>query len=106
VTGLAAWLAGIASMLSFNRWVRVRPLEWLPGFENKTIFDTFDYVSSNLLLPMGALATSLFIGWFAARSIVKDQLSETPPLSRKLSVWLLRIVCPLAIAAVFLANLF
>jgi NSS family neurotransmitter:Na+ symporter len=106
LTGLAAWLAGIASMLSFNRWANIRPLAWLPGFESKTIFDTFDYVSSNLLLPIGALATSLFIGWFAARSIVNDQLSETTPLWRKLSVGLLRFVCPLAIAAVFAANFF
>jgi neurotransmitter:Na+ symporter, NSS family len=106
LTGLAAWLAGIASMLSFNRWTSVRPLAWLPGFESKTIFDTFDYVSSNLLLPIGALATSLFIGWFAARSIVDDQLSETTPLWRTLSVGLLRFVCPLAIAAVFAANFF
>jgi len=104
LTGLAAWLAGIASMLSFNLWSGVRPLGWIPGFQSKNIFDTFDYVSSNLLLPIGALATSIFIGWFASRIIVNDQLSETTPLWRTLTVLLLRYVCPLAIAAVFIAN--
>ena len=102
--GLAAWLAGIASMLSFNRWSGVRPLAWIPGFANKNIFDTFDYVSSNLLLPLGALATSIFVGWFASRAIVSDQLSETTPLWRSLTVVLLRYVCPLAIATVFIAS--
>ncbi len=105
VTGFAAWLAGIASMLSFNRWAAVRPLAWIPGFEGKTIFDTFDYVSSNLLLPVGALMTSIFIGWFASPAIVGDQLSETTPLWRTLTVLLLRLVCPLAIAAVFVASI-
>jgi NSS family neurotransmitter:Na+ symporter len=102
--GAAAWLAGIASMLSFNRWSGVRPLGWIPGFANKNIFDTFDYVSSNLLLPLGALTTSIFIGWFASRTIVNDQLSETTPLWRTLTVVLLRYVCPLAIATVFIAS--
>jgi NSS family neurotransmitter:Na+ symporter len=104
VTGLAAWLTGIASMLSFNRWAAVRPLASIPRFESKTIFDSFDYVSSNLLLPIGALTTSLFIGWFASRAIVDDQLSETTPLWRTLTVMLLRFVCPLAIAAVLVAS--
>ena len=62
----------------------------IPGFADKNIFDTFDYVSSNLLLPLGALATSIFIGWFASRAIVLDQLSETTPLWRTLTVVLLR----------------
>jgi neurotransmitter:Na+ symporter, NSS family len=104
LSGLAAWLAGIASMLSFNLWSGVRPLGWIPGFQNKNIFDTFDYVSSNLLLPIGALTSSIFIGWFASRTIVDDQLTETTPLWRKLTVLLLRYVCPLAITAVFIAS--
>jgi NSS family neurotransmitter:Na+ symporter len=106
VTAIAAWLAGIAAMLSFNRWADVRPLRWLPGFQNKTLFDTVDYISSNLLLPIGALATSLFIGWFVSRAIVADELSETTPLAQTLCIALLRYLCPLAILAVFAANVY
>jgi len=106
ITAIAAWLAGIVAMLSFNRWADVRPLRWLPGFQNKSLFDSIDYISSNLLLPIGALATSLFIGWFVARSIVQDELSESTPLARKLCVALLRYLCPLAILAVFAANIY
>jgi NSS family neurotransmitter:Na+ symporter len=106
VTAIAVWLAGIVAMLSFNRWADVRPLRWLPGFQNKSLFDTVDYISSNLLLPIGALATSLFIGWFVSRAIVNDELSESMPLARTLCVALLRYVCPLAILAVFAANVY
>jgi SNF family Na+-dependent transporter len=53
---------------------------------------------------LGALTTSIFIGWFASRTIVNDQLSETTPLWRTLTVVLLRYVCPLAIATVFIAS--
>ncbi|HEY6618010.1 MAG TPA: sodium-dependent transporter [Steroidobacteraceae bacterium] len=106
VTAIAAWLAGIVSMLSFNRWADVRPLRWLPGFQNKSLFDSIDYVSSNLLLPIGALATSLFIGWFVVRAIVNDELNESTPLARRLCIALLRYLCPLAILAVFAANIY
>jgi neurotransmitter:Na+ symporter, NSS family len=106
VTGIAVWLAGIVAMLSFNVWADVRPLRWLSGFQNKSLFDTIDYISSNLLLPMGAFASSLFIGWFVARTIVNDELGESTPLARTVCVALLRYVCPLAILAVFAANLY
>jgi NSS family neurotransmitter:Na+ symporter len=106
VTAIAAWVAGIVAMLSFNRWADVRPLRWLPGFQNKSLFDSIDYASSNLLLPIGALATSLFIGWFVVRTIVNDELSESTPLARRLCIALLRYLCPLAILAVFAANIY
>lgn len=106
VTATAVWLAGIAAMLSFNRWADVRLLRWVPGFQNKSLFDCIDYVSANLLLPIGAFATSLFIGWFVARAIVNDELSESTPLARTVCIALLRYVCPLAILAVFAANVY
>jgi NSS family neurotransmitter:Na+ symporter len=104
LTGAAAWMTGIVPMLSFNRWSGVRPLQWLPGFEQQTLFGAFDYISSNILLPIGALASSVFIGWVASRRIVADQLSETTAFGRGCCVALLRFACPLAIVAVFAAN--
>jgi len=43
--------------------------------------------------------------WAASQAIVNDQLSETSLQWRRLTVLLLRFVCPLAIAAVFVASL-
>jgi neurotransmitter:Na+ symporter, NSS family len=100
------WLAGIASVLSFNRWAEWFPFDWVPGLQGKTVFVVLDFVASNVLLPAGALLTSVFVGWRVRRSIVADELSETTPFGRKMIGWLLSYLCPLAIAAVCAANLF
>jgi NSS family neurotransmitter:Na+ symporter len=101
----SVWVAGIPSLMSFNRWSEWRPMLWLPGFEGRTFFTAIDYVSSNILLPIGAMATSLFVGWFANRRIVADELSEAGALASALCIGLLRYVCPIAIGAVLVTSL-
>ena len=100
-----AWVLGLGSVLSFNLWAGWHPLGFLPLFAGKTVFDCLDYLTSNILLPVGALATSILVGWLLHRAIVADELSETTPFARRLCIWLLRWVCPLAIAAVFVSAL-
>lgn len=73
-----------------------------------TIFDLFDYVSSNILLPLGGMLISIFVGWFLDRNVVKAQLRGTGKLNPRLLatiVFLLRYVAPTGIAIVFLAGL-
>lgn len=105
LTVFGAWVIGFASVLSFNRWSGWFPLDFIPGFRGMTAFALLDHLASNVLLPVGALLTSLFVGWRVKRSIVADEMSETTALGRRLVGWLLRYVCPIAIAAVFVANL-
>jgi NSS family neurotransmitter:Na+ symporter len=105
VTGSCVWASGLASMLSFNRWAGWRPLLWIPGFAGKTVFDSVDYISSNVLLPVGALATSVFIGWRIHRRFVDVETSETTAFARAFCAWSLRYLCPIAIGAVLAANL-
>ena len=96
----ASWMLGIGSVLSFNFWSEWRPLGAIPVFAQSTFFDVMDYVSSNVLLPIGALLISVFVGWRVSRSIIAEQLDETTPLGRRLVVWLLRYICPAAIAVI------
>jgi len=42
----------------------------------KGFFDLFDYISSNILLPVGGLLTALFIGYFIKKDDLKDELSN------------------------------
>jgi len=105
ITLSAAWVLGVGSVLSFSRWSGWHPLGWFPTFAGKTFFDVLDFVSSNVLLPVGALATSVFVGWRISRTILDDELSETTPFVRRWCVWSLRYACPIAIAAVFAAAL-
>ncbi len=105
IVGGSSWLLGIGTVLSFNRWAGWHPLGFLPLFATKTFFDTLDYVCSNVMLPVGAFLTSVFVGWRVSGLFVRRELAETTPLARTACVWLLRYVCPLAILAVFIATL-
>lgn len=105
VAAAAAWVSGIGSVLSFNRWSSWHPLGALPMFASSTFYDVVDFVSSNILLPIGAMATSLLVGWLLSRKIVSDELADEPPLAARICVLLLRYVCPIAIAIVAISAL-
>jgi NSS family neurotransmitter:Na+ symporter len=105
IIGGTSWVLGIGSVLSFNRWADWYPLSFIPLFAHKTIFDVLDYVSSNIMMPIGALLTSLLVGWRVSKAFARDELAESTPLARVACVWLLRYVCPIAILAVFMATL-
>lgn len=73
-----------------------------------TLFDLFDYVSSNILLPLGGIFFSLFVGWYLDRSVVADELSNHGKLKVTVGrplIFCLRYVAPLAIVVVFLYGL-
>jgi len=96
----ASWLLGIGSVLSFSLWSGWRPLGGIPAFAQSTFFDVMDYASSNVLLPVGALLISVFVGWRASRATIAEQLEETTPFGRRAVIWLLRYACPAALAII------
>lgn len=105
VAAAAAWISGIGSVLSFNLWAGWHPLGALAMFRDKTFFDVVDFVSSNVMLPIGAMATSVLVGWLLSRKLVNEELSDESPVAARVCVWLLRYVCPVAIAIVAIAAL-
>lgn len=73
-----------------------------------TVFNLFDYVSSNILLPVGGMAISIFAGWVLRRSVVSGELNPTSRAGRVLVgvlVFCMRYVAPVCILAVFLAGI-
>lgn len=74
-----------------------------------TLFNLFDYVSSNILLPLGGLIISVFVGWVLDRSIVNSELTHSDrPASRvitRMVVFCLRWLAPVCIGIVFIFGL-
>ncbi len=101
----AAWLMGIGSVLSFNVWSAWHPLAFVPLLSDMTFFGVMDYVSANIMLPVGAFLTSVLIGWRLSAAFIDEEFAETTPWARTACRWLLRYVCPLAILAIFVATL-
>ena len=75
----------------------------------KSLFDIFDFVTGNIMLPLGGFLTCLFLGWRVDTDIVRDEFTNWGTLWGKglfsVYLFLIRFVCPLAIVAVFLHQL-
>ncbi len=56
MVGAIIWLIGIGVLLSFNHWSEVKIL-------GNNIFDSLDYLTANILLPLGGLGIALFATW-------------------------------------------
>jgi NSS family neurotransmitter:Na+ symporter len=98
----AGWTLGLGSVWSFNIWSAWRPLGAVPGFQSRTFFDLVDFVSSDLLLPVGALVTSIFVGWMLPGRITRPADPDAPRIQPWI-IGLLRYVCPVAITIVLVS---
>ena len=98
--GIATWLVGIGSVLSFNVWAdKTWSLPFI--FENKNFFDTLDYMTANVMLPLGGLFIAIFAGWLMREQSSREEMN-TWPWVFKLWRFLVRFVTPLAVIIVFL----
>ena len=70
----------------------------------KSVFDTLDWLVSNVLLPLGGLAIALFVGWVMPRSQTHEEFITGSRLAGLYGGWLflIRYVVPVAISLIFL----
>ena len=75
----------------------------------KTFFDLFDFVSSNLVLPIGGILICLFVGWKLGPAVAIEEASNEGALKNipflKTFVFVVRFVAPIAILLVLLKGL-
>ncbi|MHB9878104.1 sodium-dependent transporter [Pacificimonas sp. ICDLI1SI03] len=101
----AAFLVGIACLLSFNYWSEVRLFSFWPIFEDAIIFDVVDGFTGKVMLPLAAFLVAIFVGWRADRRLVQHETGLDGPLFalwRFLVAWL----CPIAVGLILLFGLF
>ena len=100
IVGGVAWFIGLGSAFSFNIWSDVY------FFNEMTFFDLMDYVSNNILLPLGGVFIALFAGWAIDQEITRDQLSSSSPLMYSAWRFVTRFIAPAAVFSVFLLAFF
>lgn len=89
-----AWLVGIASVLSFNRWSQVRILQhW-------SIFSGITDLTTNILLPLGALGYAIFAGWKLRSNLAESGLQLRNAGLFKLWRFLIRTIAPAGIVII------
>ncbi len=97
------WILGIFCSLSFGL---------LSGIDilGNTIFNFFDKMSANYLMPLGALLIVIFTGWKMKKPDVIDEFTNGGTLAgnRRISgivYFLIRYVAPPVIVIIFISNL-
>lgn len=76
---------------------------------NRSFFDNFDFLSSNILLPLGGLLIAIFIGYFVLKENLKDELLKGYS-SEKVNMvsayrFIIRYVTPILLLVVFLNSI-
>jgi NSS family neurotransmitter:Na+ symporter len=100
--GGATWLFGILTVLSFNLWSEFKPLSLIPIFEKSTVFDLLDYLTANIMLPLGGLAIALFSVWIMKRDDSLQELDMGDGPAYRLWYALVRYLTPVAVLVVFM----
>ncbi|MGE0473915.1 MAG: sodium-dependent transporter [Nitrospirales bacterium] len=94
-SGLATWFFGLGTVWSFNWWADFT-------FFGLTFFDLLDFVTSNLMLPLGGILIALFAGWLMKAESTKAELNIHNPAIYAAWQGLVRYIAPVAVFIVLL----
>ncbi len=102
ILAAGVFLIGIPSSLSQGS------LSHIKLFRGLNIFDTVDFFTSNVLLPLGGLLLCIFIGWVWGVDNALKEASNNGKISFKLAgFWsfVIKYIAPIAILVVFIQGL-
>ncbi|QEK10977.1 sodium-dependent transporter [Crassaminicella thermophila] len=98
---LAIYLLSIPSTLSFGMWSGIKM------FGGKTFFDLFDFVASNISLPLGGILVCIFVGWiWGTENAVKEITSNGLYVFKYNGLYdfIIKFLAPAAIIVIFLNS--
>ena len=101
IVTIACSVVGVLCALSFG------PFEGFKIF-GMTLFDFFDYVASNIMLPVGGMLIAIFTGWYLDKKIVRDEITNKGTLRARylpVVIFILKYIAPVAIACILLGQL-
>ncbi|WP_421868127.1 sodium-dependent transporter [Motiliproteus sp.] len=92
------WVLGVGALGSFNFGS-----DW--SFFGFNFFDLLDFMTANIMLPLGGLLVCVFTGWWVGKKITADELNMKSELVFNSWFFVVRFIAPVAVAIVFIANL-
>lgn len=98
IMGLLIFILGVPSAMS---------LAGAPKIAGKDFLDAMDFISNNVLLPLGGLFIAIFVGWIwtsdARKEVTNDGVHSFALMD--IWIWICRVVAPLAILYIFITGL-
>ena len=105
VSAATCFVAGLATVFSFNEWSGFHPFSWMERYSEATVYDLLDDATSQLMLPAGGLAIAAFTGWVLSDRLLGREL-RLGGLALTGLRWVLRVVAPATILAAVCVSLF
>ena len=93
-----AWLLGIGTIISFNVGSEIKIF-------NMNIFETLDYLTSNILLPLGGIMITIYVSWLISKESINKELNIKSNILRYIWYFSARFVAPIAVIMVMLNAL-
>ncbi len=106
--GKAAWIETVfCSVIGILSALSMGPCPM--GFFGDSLFGNFDSLTSNILLPLGALITSVVVGWRMPRATVIEELTSNgryawAPWAFNVFMFLIRFFMPACIIVIVLSK--
>ena len=94
-SGLVTWALGLGTVFSFNIWSNVK-------FFDRSIFQLLDYLTANLMLPIGGFCIAVFSGWIMKKHHSEQELNMPNETSYQIWKLLISYVAPGSVFLVFL----
>ena len=94
--GFLVWFLGMGSIFSFNIWSDLK-------FLGLNFLELMDYLTNNIMLPVGGFFISIFVGWVLPNSLVQKYVKLNDQLF-KIFIFFLKYVSTGAIALIFLYS--
>ncbi|WP_261843221.1 sodium-dependent transporter [Aliamphritea ceti] len=95
LTTLSLWIVSLGTVFSLNIWNS-------PVFFGKTFFDALDYLTANVFMSFGAMATAVFCG-FALRQPQLEAMFSTDPKAIPVFRVVIRYVVPAFVAVLVIS---
>jgi len=90
IIGAVIWLAGLASLFSFNVWS-----EYHPG--GASPFRWLEVLAGGILIPLVGILMAAFAGWCLSRRYADGLLGDASQALKKYWYWVLRLVLPVVV---------
>ena len=114
VMAVFCWIVGLGTVFSFNLLAEARFFVTnADGWHfflwtsegGKTFFESIDYLTSRIFLPLGGLLFVIFAGWVLDREVFRGELALRHPRLFPVVYWLLRYLAPAGILIIFITEL-
>lgn len=101
LAGSVSFTLGLLAALSFSVLSGFHPLGAIDMFAGKTFFDLFDFLVTNVMMPIGGILIAVFAGWVVKTQFSGEEFGGRGSIAHTAWLFLVRFVAPIILGYVF-----